>query len=41
LLKQLDGFWLTFAEQQLTVFKLTIHNPKQLWVRVMKVCRQL
>jgi hypothetical protein len=37
LLKQLDGFWLIFAEQQLTVFKLTIRNPKQLWVRVMKV----
>jgi hypothetical protein len=26
LLKQLDGFSLTFAEQQLTVFKLTIRG---------------
>eukprot|EP00953_Heterococcus_sp_UTEX-ZZ885_P001433 1296-Heterococcus_DN1.PRE.1 len=32
LLTQLDGIWLTFAEQQLTVFKLTIHNPKQLFL---------
>ena len=41
LLKQLDGFWLTFAEQQLAVFQLTVRNPKQLWLRVMKVCREL
>jgi hypothetical protein len=38
LLRQLDSFWLTFAEQQLTVFNITIRNPKQLWVRVMKIC---
>jgi hypothetical protein len=41
LLKQLHGFWLTYAEQQLAVFNLTIRNPKQLWVRVMKMCRKL
>jgi hypothetical protein len=41
LLKQLDGFWSTYAEQQLAVFILTMRNPEQLWVRVMKMCRQL
>jgi hypothetical protein len=41
LLKQLDGFWLMFAEQQLAVFQLTVRNSKQLWLRVMKVCTEL
>jgi hypothetical protein len=40
LLKQLDGFWLTVAEQQRAVFHFTIRNPKQSWVRVMKVCSE-
>jgi hypothetical protein len=39
LLKDLDGFWLTYAEQQKTVFQITVRNPKQLWLRVMKECR--
>jgi hypothetical protein len=39
LLKDLDGFWLTYAEQQKTAFQITVRNPKQLWLRVMKECR--
>jgi hypothetical protein len=40
LLQQLDGFWLTFEQQQAAVFQITVRNPKQLWVCVMHECRK-